>query len=293
MFFDKILKTLVFMVLMSYFLIANAAEDKYRVAVSDLVIGKSVSSTNAKIIQNSELLKEIENAIRNSRKFELLSRDSNVLAKIRTEQNFANGELTEKDGAVEEGKIKTAQSLIIVEVTNFSLGHNAKKMPRVEKYEVSDSANIKLTVQLVDTTSGSINISFPVEASASTPVRVSNSTSGNPSSLVPGIIKKLSEQITTKMFDAIYPISVVAVSGKDIYVNRGQDSGISVGQLFDIFEKGESIIDPDTGEELGTTESELGVAKVVSIKPKTTILEMKNGDISRVKKGNLARKHQK
>src|SRR5574344_628571 len=51
------------------------ADDKYRIAVSELTVSKSVNANNAKMIRESNLISEIENSIRNSRKFELLSRE--------------------------------------------------------------------------------------------------------------------------------------------------------------------------------------------------------------------------
>jgi hypothetical protein len=268
------------------------ADDKYRIAVSELTVSKSVNANNAKMIRESNLISEIENSIRNSRKFELLSRDSNVLAKIRDEQNFSQSDLAAQDMAVVEGGLKTAQSLVLVEVTNLSIGHSAKKLPRVEKYEVRDSASLSLNVQLVDATTGSINISFPVQVSSGSNAKISNSAGGSGSYLVPALIKKSAGIVSNKMFDALFPMSVVIVKGNDIYVNRGQDSGIEVGQQYEIFEKGEELIDPDTGEDLGTTESKIGVAKVVKVKPKVTIMQMKSGKSSDVKKGFIARKPQ-
>lgn len=286
-------KILICTVLFSFISIANAeVSDKYRVALSELVVSNAVSAKNTQIILDSSLIKEIENAIRNSRKFEVLTRDSNVMAKIRTEQEFAQGDLANDDGAAREGGFKTAQSLIIVEVNDFKLGHSAKKMPRVDKYEVSDSASLFLTVQLIDTTTGSVNTSFIVKATSSTGTKISNSAGGTNMGLLPGLITKASEQVAVKLFDAIFPMTVIAVKDKQVYINRGQDSGISIGQVFEIFEKGESLIDPDTGEDLGTTETKLGSAKVISIKPKVSILELKSGNFENVKKGNLVRKSQ-
>ena len=284
-----------YVILLVSFVFSNfvfADEEKYRIAVSELVVSNAVSATNAKIIKDSNLIQEIESRIRNSRKFELLSRNASVLKTLRTEQEFAAGELTEKDGTVEEGRLKTAQSLLIIEVNSFSLGHSAKKLPRVDKYEVSNSANISLTVQLMDTSTGTINASFPVTVSARSGTQIQNSASGSAKGLLPKVIKDASNNVSIKLFEAIFPMQVIAISGNQFYINRGQDSGISVGQLFEIFEKGESLIDPDTGEDLGTTETKIGVGKVVSIKPKVTVLEMKSGKISDVKKGCLARKPQ-
>ena len=77
---------------------------KYRVSVADLAISDAISSKNAKIIAESSLIDDIENAIRNGRKFELLTRRADALAEIRKEQEFAKSGLAAGDAA-QEGQL--------------------------------------------------------------------------------------------------------------------------------------------------------------------------------------------
>ena len=72
-------------------------------------------------------------------------------------------------------------------------------------------------------------------------------------------------------------------------MNRGNDSGLHVGDVFDIFEPGEELVDPQTGESLGSTETEVGKARVVRINPKVTIVEMTDGDPSYIQPGFILR----
>jgi curli biogenesis system outer membrane secretion channel CsgG len=56
---------------------------------------------------------------------------------------------------------------------------------------------------------------------------------------------------------------IAKVSGKNLYINAGQKSGLSVGDKLDVYRKGEDIIDPDTKMKLGSTEDLIGSAIVI------------------------------
>jgi curli biogenesis system outer membrane secretion channel CsgG len=49
-----------------------------------------------------------------------------------------------------------------------------------------------------------------------------------------------------------------------IYINAGAASGVKIGDEFVIYRPGEALIDPDTGLNLGSAESKIGVIKVTN-----------------------------
>ena len=82
---------------------------------------------------------------------------------------------------------------------------------------------------------------------------------------------------------------IAKVSGKNLYINAGQKSGLNVGDKLDVYRKGEDIIDPDTKMKLGSTEDLVGNAIVIkndlgdqadlSVANATSGMGFKNGDI--------------
>ena len=78
--------------------------------------------------------------------------------------------------------------------------------------------------------------------------------------------------------------SVVMVKDGKVYVNRGTREGISVGQEFTLGEV-EILRDPDTGEVLDESMTEIAQLKVTSVKEKLSICEVVSGDSSAVAKG--------
>jgi curli biogenesis system outer membrane secretion channel CsgG len=78
--------------------------------------------------------------------------------------------------------------------------------------------------------------------------------------------------------------SVVLEKDGKIYVNRGTREGITVGQVFSVGEV-EVLRDPDTGEILDESMTEVARLKVTQVKEKLSICEVVDGDAQRVSKG--------
>ncbi|MBF0446520.1 MAG: hypothetical protein HQL68_13135 [Magnetococcales bacterium] len=77
-----------------------------------------------------------------------------------------------------------------------------------------------------------------------------------------------------QLVDAVFPMKVMAVRGESFYINRGQDGGLQIGELLNIYLPGVVLIDPDTGENLGSAEEYVGQGKVMRINPKFTIVKL-------------------
>ena len=78
--------------------------------------------------------------------------------------------------------------------------------------------------------------------------------------------------------------SVVLVKGDKIYVNRGSREGVTVGQTFTVGEV-EVIRDPDTGEVLDESMTELARLSVDQVKEKLSIASVTSGNAASVMKG--------
>jgi len=71
---------------------------------------------------------------------------------------------------------------------------------------------------------------------------------------------------------ASLPKIIKVIDDFDIVINRGSESGVVLGSKFLIFGTGERLIDPDTGEDLGTLELVRGKARVVHVQSKMATL---------------------
>lgn len=258
--------------------------------MADLSVSDALSAQSRKTVMESSLIDSIENAIRNGRKFELVTRRADALAEIRKEQEFAKSGLAAGDAAA-EGQLSNAQSVVKVKVESFAFGRQATKIPNLEgKYKVSDSASLSLSVQIIDTTKGTVTASFPVKASASSGTSIRDGVGGASRAVLDNAIERAAGSLANQLSDTVFPITVIQVKGKRIWVNRGNDSGMKMGERFIVYEPGEELIDPQTGENLGSAEMEVGEAKVVRINPKVTLLDITSGDPSMIGQGFILRR---
>jgi curli biogenesis system outer membrane secretion channel CsgG len=90
--------------------------------------------------------------------------------------------------------------------------------------------------------------------------------------------------LTAQLPNILWSGSVVMVKDGQVYVNRGSREGIAAGQTFSVGEV-EVLRDPDTGEVLDESMSEIARLKVSQVKEKLSICDVVSGDVSRVAKG--------
>ncbi len=67
---------------------------------------------------------------------------------------------------------------------------------------------------------------------------------------------------------------VIKSDGATAYINVGRTAGIKVGDKFTIHRKGEDLIDPATGMNLGSTEKQVGTAEVIEVQDRFSIVKV-------------------
>lgn len=70
---------------------------------------------------------------------------------------------------------------------------------------------------------------------------------------------------------------IMKISTGKVFINMGKDSGVTLGQVFQVMRKGEDMKDPDTGEVLGSEDTKIGLVKIIEIKDKFCIAEILEG----------------
>lgn len=90
--------------------------------------------------------------------------------------------------------------------------------------------------------------------------------------------------LTAQLPNILWRGSVVMVKDGQVYVNRGSREGITVGQGFSVGEV-EVLRDPDTGEVLDESMTEIARLKVSQVKEKLSICDVVSGDAASVAKG--------
>ena len=269
-----------------------APKAKPRVAIKMPKVGEGVSKYAQRYLKLSIILDEMEASIQKTRKFELLSRKKGVLEDIREEQAFAQSDLT-KGNAAAEGQIENAGFLILPTVQDFKFYRSSKPVPNIEnKYLRRDSGMLEINAQLIDTATGGIKTTFYMKSTFATGKQVVNTKGGAPSSVhFTRLAKAVAAQMADQLVDAVFPMRVLNVQGRKVWINRGKDGGLKKGDVLTVFRPGVALIDPDTGENLGSAETEVGQVKVTRVNPKFTIAETRDQTLTDpVEKGDILRK---
>lgn len=261
------------------------------IAIKKAKIGDGVSKYARKYLNLGIIRDEMEAAIQKNRKFNLVSRNKEVLKDIREEQKFAKSDLTAGNAAA-EGQITNANFLILPTVQDFKFYRSSTPVPNLDnKYIRRDSGVLAINAQVVDTSTGSIKTTFYLKSSFATGKSVVNSRHGVPNSThFIKMAKDIAAQMTDQLVDAVFPMRILNIQGQQVYINRGKDGGLKKGDVLKVFRPGVELIDPDTGENLGSAETEIGEIKVTRINPKFTMAKIvKTNPDEMVEKGDIVR----
>jgi hypothetical protein len=75
-------------------------------------------------------------------------------------------------------------------------------------------------------------------------------------------------RISKKLDPIPFEGKVIKMKGDTVFTNIGKRNGLSQGDSFTVFSPGEEMIDPDTGENLGSDRTEVGKITITSVKDK-------------------------
>lgn len=138
---------------------------------------------------------------------------------------------------------------------------------------------------------GSVSISFQIIDTFSSKVKFSDFLvlGLNPGSFsgysqfqlenqIDSVISQIaSKRMAEKILDAIYPMLIIDIDPSDVAsINYGSDL-ISVGDRFEVFERGEVVRDPYTKEAIGWSESKVGDLTISRVTPKVSFGRVEAG----------------
>ncbi len=111
-----------------------------------------------------------------------------------------------------------------------------------------------------------------------------------PSQIQQALFTKAAKRIIHRAMANIYPIRVVKRQANgEIILNQGGVT-VSNGDVLDVFSKGEKVIDPYTGESLGSSESWVATIKISRVIPKMSYARIVKGEYSHIQNGSICRR---
>lgn len=221
------------------------------------------------------------------------------LAAIMKEQNLGlSGNIT-PDTAVKIGKLIGVQYLLTGRVTEFAMkGKSFGGAFNVAFKFKSKELIGRLDIRLIRTDTGEIvYVDKDKGQKKFKSLKIASFGGGTDfdQSMVNDIFEPIVDSMAQKMANKVSSLkiapaalskhegSIIKVSGSSAYISLGTRNGVNNGDTFTVYRKGEALIDPDTGEELGADEERIGTLTVTKASSKFSVCKINSG---KVKKGD-------
>jgi hypothetical protein len=194
---------------------------------------------------------QVYDRVLNTRRFEVLERsDADALAK-------------ESGAAGEAFAFNKADYILTIRVDSFNDRMEERRLASLGKTVrarvIEVSAVAKITEVATQRAVASANFKVAKrdseERSQNTTQRVGEASDD----LLIQAVGDLAQKIASRTADVVSPARILAKRDKVVTINRNDESGIKVGQVWEVFVLGDELVDPDTNEK---TREEVSVGKV-------------------------------
>jgi curli biogenesis system outer membrane secretion channel CsgG len=246
---------------------------------------------------------QLTDALMQSGQFVVMERQT--LGDVTAEQDLANSGRAQKSQSAQTGKLVNAQILVKGTVTEFenksSGSENGVGFGGFNIGNKREEAHVGLIIRLIDTTTGEVLDSQRVEGKAASGgvklganvAGVGFGTSGFSKTplgkAVQMAIDNAVSQIAAKLKNVPFQARIVKVNGDDeVLISGGQKTGIADGDVFTIYSVGEALVDPTTGEQLGSELEKKGTVKVTKVEEKYAKAHS-DGSLKGIKAGDIVK----
>jgi curli biogenesis system outer membrane secretion channel CsgG len=290
---------------------AQLVTPRFRVAVMDLngsalkmqtaqmpnSQGGTTSQTTISIPPPAEFARSLTEALTTSLaatgKFTVLERAA--LQQVQQEQDLDASGRVNTQTAAEKGKLLGAQMLITGDITGFTYNHSAigGKLTNIIKGLDAGvervTASVSIDLRLIDAVTGEVIASIKGDGSASQQgvtghlTRDEKKYDGSVAMSTP--LGKASREAIEKSIAGIidnvpklkWGARVIDFRDGVVYVNAGEGSGLIKGMSLEVFDAQPTLIDPETGRNLGSPEKLIGEVMIQSIEPQYSTAKVVSG----------------
>ena len=199
------------------------------------------------------------------------------LDQILKEQDLGASGIVTPQSAAKIGKVLGVELAVMGAVTEFGYkkSDTGGRIKGIGLGLQSQSATVGLDCRMVNTTTAEIIAADNVRKEKSSKgIRVSTRKLSfkNRKSFDESLVGKAAREAVKHVIRLIdknapnipWQAKVVTAKGGKVFINAGSVSGIQTGDVFVIYQKGEELVDPDTGLSLGSMDTKIGAIKVTN-----------------------------
>ena len=209
--------------------------------------------------------------------------------KVMAEQSFGLSGAVNPDTAAKVGKLIGVGMIVTGSITDFGVKESklgVGSLGRILPFGggagmKTNTARVGLDIRFIDTSTGQILVaekaegeesSHGVDIDLSMAPSVEFGKEGFDETVIGKATREAIEQAVEKISSAMENVpwqgSIVKVSGSQLFINTGSDDGRKAGDTFIVYRAGEELVDPDTGESLGSETEKIGKIQITEVKDK-------------------------
>jgi curli biogenesis system outer membrane secretion channel CsgG len=216
------------------------------------------------------------------------------LDEVIKEQNLGGSGKVREGTEAQTGQLLGAQLLLKGAVTEFqekdSGGGLGAAIGKVAGGVGRVTAKVAVDMRLIDTTTGEIIASHRADAKTSAtgvaggmkiggiPVAGGFFNSRAMEEAARDAIEEVVEVVVDNTKSMPWSGKVILTKDGQVYINAGSNANMAEGTVLEVSRPGEALIDPDTGLNLGTTESKIGKLRIAQVQEKFSIAEPVEGE---------------
>lgn len=210
-----------------------------------------------------------------SRKFTVLDREY-ISEQLAEKANILFGDVKNEEMA-KMGQELVADMILVGTIEDFGVQTKTVRMQLSGRSVTTQNAFVNFGYRIMDIATKQIKFADVLELKLDPSELQAVASGGSQGELESAICSLASEKISIKILEAIYPIVVVSARGKYITLGQGGNN-LQKGDKMEIFQYGDTITDPYTGESLGREEIPIGIIQITRVNAKTTSANYIEGD---------------
>jgi hypothetical protein len=220
-------------------------------------------------------------------KFSVIERQA--LALVLKEQGLSTAGALDPQTAAKVGKILGIKYIITGGIDKFAINTTRGGIGRLGVGGSMTTGDVTINLRFIDTTTAERIVSVAADAQVKKGGGFVGGTSLSRDAewgLASEVIEKAAKDVIVKltapaMLARIGPGGgpasglegrIAKVDGNRAWLNIGSSSGVKVGDKFAVFNVGEAIVDPDTGQSLGASEKETGAGAVTEVAERFAVI---------------------
>jgi hypothetical protein len=248
------------------------ADDAMGVAVLTPVIAPAAQEISARGLDTQDVVRLMEEGLRNSGHFILYDRAKTSEDAVLAEQAFALSGKAEGNTA-EFGKLRNVNLIVQPTIAQFRTEAKVTAMDENPgKFRKSETASISMNYKVLDTTTLQIKFTLNVDTKAELTTLIADRSDNRFSNEAwLQLVRNITKKSVYEIGDRIFPMLVMRFQNNLVYLNRGEGTGIEIGDVKEVFSAGEDLVDPTTGKSLGSTEDSLGKIRITRVLPKFSV----------------------